>query len=557
MEVTKIPKRTVTVIEPKRSFVVDKKKYEQKRVAAYCRVSTDSEEQLTSYKNQMRIYKEMIAVNPEWRFAGLYADEGISGTRADKRPQFKKMIDDCLEGKIDYIITKSVSRFARNTVDCLDYVRMLKSRGIGIFFEEQNIDTLKSDSELYLIIYAGFAQSESESISKNITWSYRKIFEEGKVIFSYSKMLGYKKGDNGHPEIVPQEAKIVENIFDMYLGGATIRQIFEAVAEDVAKVDGKKIKFSAQVVQNILLNEKYCGDAILQKSVTIDCIAKKRKKNTGEAPMYYVHNNHVAIISREKFNKVQEEMTRRKVIIPVSNKSTLTSTGRYSKFALTEVLKCAECGSRYRRVTWSKKGKKKIVWRCSNRLDYGKRYCSQAPSIEEEVLHQAIVRGIRNFNHQDEGTYLSLMKATIGEAIGINGGSDEIDMLKRRIDALNAKMLDMVTQNIKLCGDIESNEDDFRNISEEIDQLKKRIQVIQEKVNLDEDYEAKMARIRTLIDQRQTNFDKYDDSIVRQMVECIKVYHDDRIEIIFGGGYTIEERLTSNGEKTIESPMIF
>ena len=279
MEVTKIPKRTVTVIEPKRSFVVDKEKYEQKRVAAYCRVSTDSEEQLTSYKNQMHFYKEMIAAKPEWRFAGMYADEGISGTRADKRPQFTKMINDCLDGKIDYIITKSVSRFARNTVDCLDYVRMLKSRGIGVFFEEQNIDTLKSDSELYLIIYAGFAQSESESMSKNITWSFRKNFEEGKVVFSYSRMLGYKKGADGQPEIIPSEAKIVEKIFTMYLGGATIRQILDEVEEAITKVEGKKIKCSPQLIKNILLNEKYCGDAILQKSVTLDCIQKKRKNS--------------------------------------------------------------------------------------------------------------------------------------------------------------------------------------------------------------------------------------------------------------------------------------
>ena len=180
MEVTKIPKKTVTLIEPKQSFVVDKSKYWQKRVAAYCRVSTDSEEQLTSYTNQMKVYTEMISSKKEWEFAGMYADEGISGTRADKRPQFKKMIDDCMKGKIDYIVTKSVSRFARNTVDCLEYVRLLKSKGIGIYFEEQNIDTLKSDSELYLVIYAGFAQSESESMSKNITWTVRKKFEEGR-----------------------------------------------------------------------------------------------------------------------------------------------------------------------------------------------------------------------------------------------------------------------------------------------------------------------------------------------------------------------------------------
>lgn len=212
MEVTKVPKKIVTVIEPKRSMTVDKEKYRQKRVAAYCRVSTDSEEQLVSYTNQKKVYTEMIASRKDWCFAGLFADEGKSGTRADKRPEFNKMINDCLAGKIDYIITKSVSRFARNTVDCLDYVRMLKSKGIGVYFEEQQIDTLKTDSELYLVIYAGFAQSESESISKNITWSVRKKFEEGTPVFMYKRFLGYKKGADGEPEIVPSEVAIVERI---------------------------------------------------------------------------------------------------------------------------------------------------------------------------------------------------------------------------------------------------------------------------------------------------------------------------------------------------------
>lgn len=207
MEVKKIPKKTVTLIEPKRSILVDKEKYRQKRVAAYCRVSTDSEEQLTSYVNQKKFYSDMIAKNTEWQFAGLFADEGISGTRADKRPEFNNMIKACLAGKIDYIITKSVSRFARNTVDCLDYVRMLRARGIGIFFEEQNIDTLKSDSELYLVIYAGFAQSESESISKNITWSYRKNFEDGKPIFMYKNCLATEKAKTANPKSSPRKRR--------------------------------------------------------------------------------------------------------------------------------------------------------------------------------------------------------------------------------------------------------------------------------------------------------------------------------------------------------------
>ena len=298
MEVTKIPKKRVTVIEPKRSIVVDKAKYEQLRVAAYCRVSTDSEEQLTSYKTQMKVYSEMIAAKKEWQFAGLYADEGISGTRADKRPEFNRMINDCLAGKIDYIITKSVSRFARNTVDCLDTVRMLKSRGIGVYFEEQNIDTLKSDSELYLVIYAGFAQSESESISKNITWSYRKNFEDGKAIFIYKRLLGYQKGEDGKPEIVPSEAEYVKRIFDMFLSGQPVELISKALRNENIVIPGKNFTFSKAMIMSILRNEKYCGDCILQKSVTVDCISKTRKVNEGEAPMYIVENNHPAIISR-------------------------------------------------------------------------------------------------------------------------------------------------------------------------------------------------------------------------------------------------------------------
>ena len=310
MEVQRIPKRTVSVIEPQTSILVDKEKYHQKRVAAYCRVSTDSEEQLTSYQNQMCAYTEMIAANKEWEFAGLYADEGISGTRADKRPEFQRMIRDCQNGKIDYIITKSVSRFARNTVECLEYVRSLKAQGIGIFFEEQNIDTLKNESELYLVIYAGFAQSESESISKHITWTYRKKFEEGKVSFQYKNFLGYRKGEDKQPEIVPEEAAIVERIYEMFLAGQPVKMIAQTLQAEKIEIPGKNLSFSKNMIMNILRNEKYCGDSILQKTVTVDCISKTRKANHGEAPMYLVENSHPAIISRDIFHRTQEELAR-------------------------------------------------------------------------------------------------------------------------------------------------------------------------------------------------------------------------------------------------------
>ena len=547
MAVTKIPKKTVTLIQPKKSFIVDKEKHRQKRVAAYCRVSTGSDEQITSYNNQMKVYTEMIAANKEWEFAVLYADEGISGTRADKRPHFQKMIDDCLKGKIDMIITKSVSRFARNTVECLDYVRMLKEKGIGIYFEEQNIDTLKSDSELYLVIYAGFAQSESESISKNITWTHRKNFEEGKPIFMYSRWLGYKKGEDGTPEIVTEEAEVVRRIFDMYLSGKSTDEIANIMRSENITFPEKKLILSKSAIIRMLKNEKYCGDCILQKTITLDPISKKRKANEGEAPMWLVENSHPAIISRDVFNRVQEETSRRNAKAPASQKNALTASGKHSRYALTDVLMCGECGSRFRRVTWTARGNKRIVWRCISRLDYGKKYCPDSITVSEEALHRAIVKALNKFNAEDESTYLMLMKSTIGDAIGLNGGSDEIDLLERRIDALNKRMLDLVSESIQEGNDAESYEEEFKSISTQIEQLNGRINAIRESESEDGELQARLEEIQDTIANRKKNKDVYDDSIVRQMVECIKVYKDGRIQIILGGGYEIEEYLTKDG----------
>ena len=541
MEVTKIPKKIVTVIEPKRSMSVDKEKYRQKRVAAYCRVSTDSEEQLVSYANQTKVYTEMIGSRKDWCFAGLFADEGKSGTRADKRPEFNKMINACLAGKIDYIITKSVSRFARNTVDCLDYVRMLKSKGIGIYFEEQQIDTLKTDSELYLVIYAGFAQSESESISKNIIWTVRNKFEEGIPVFMYKRFLGYRKGADGEPEIVPSEAAIVEQIFNLYLAGETVDNISKMMKAEHYQIPGKNISFSKGMIMSMLANERYCGDAILQKSVTVDCIEKKRKKNTGEAPMYYVQNSHPAIIDRITFNKVQEELARRRAKSPASSKTTITSTGKYSRYALTDVLICGECGTRYRRVTWSRNGVKRIVWRCISRLDYGKKYCKDSPTIFEDKLKEAIVRAVNKFNDQDNATYKALMRATIGEALGLNSDPEEVDMLERKIEALNNKMLALVNESVASGEGIEAHESEFMSLSQELELLKQRIATIQESAAADSGEQDRLEQIQAIISERENHRMEYDDSIVRQMIECIKVYPGGKLEIIFGGGYLVEE----------------
>ena len=483
----------------------------------------------------------MIGSRKDWCFAGLFADDGKSGTRADKRPEFNKMINACLAGNIDYIITKSVSRFARNTVDCLDYVRMLKSKGIGVYFEEQQIDTLKTDSELYLVIYAGFAQSESESISKNIIWTVRNKFEEGIPVFMYKRFLGYRKGANGEPEIVPSEAAIVERIFNLYLAGETVDNISKMMQAEHYQIPGKNISFSKGMIMSMLANERYCGDAILQKSVTVDCIEKKRKKNTGEAPMYYVQNSHPAIIDRVTFNKVQEELARRRAKTPASTKTTITSTGKYSRYALTDVLICGECGTRYRRVTWSRNGVKRIVWRCISRLDYGKKYCKDSPTIFEDKLKEAIVRAVNKFNDQDNATYKALMRATIGEALGLNSDPEEVDMLERKIEALNNKMLALVHESVVSGEGIEAHESEFMSLSQEVELLKQRISAMQESAATDSGEQERLEQIQAIIAERENNRTEYDDSIVRQMIECIKVYPGGKLEIIFGGGYLVEE----------------
>ena len=543
MEVRKIPKKTVTVIPPKNKFLVDKDKYQQKRVAAYCRVSTDSEEQLTSYNTQKKVYTEMILANKDWCLAGIYADEGISGTQVKHRDEFNRMIKDCLNGKIDYIITKSVSRFARNTVECLEYVRMLKARGIGIIFEEQKIDTLKTDSELYLVIYAGFAQSESESMSKNITWAVRKKFEEGKVQFNYGKLVGYRKGEDGQPEVVEEEAEIVRSIFTMFIAGLTLREVRDKLIADGVQTKCGKQKWSVSTIQNILRNEKYCGDAILQKTVTIDCISKSVKKNTGEAPMYYVHNNHEPIISREDFNKAQEELIRRNAIPIAAQKKAMTVQSRYSRYALSEVVHCGECGSRFRRCTWRRDGETRVVWRCVNRLDHGVKYCSDSPTIMETNLHDAIVRAVNRFYKEDAGTYKTLLKVSLNDALGLGGGTEKINLLTRRVDALNRKMMDLVNETVADGGSVESKDAEFKEISDEIEQLNAQIEAIKEAMESDRDSEKRIREISEQVDRLQNGMEKYDDTTVRQMIECVRIYADGKTEIIFGGGIVIEEHI--------------
>jgi len=316
------------------------------KVAAYCRVSTDEEEQESSYEAQIGYYTEKINANSKWQMAGIFADEGISGTQAKKRPEFLKMIRLCKQRKIDLILTKSLSRFARNTVDSLKYIRELKALGIAIVFEKENLNTLETDTEMMITMMSCFAQAESESISKNVAWGIRQSFKNGNVPIQYARLLGYRKGADGLPEIVPEEAEIVREIFRKYLDGASMEQIADSLNNMGLTTKGSGSPYRKITIQRILTNEKYTGDALLQKTYITDCITKKSRKNNGELPMYLVKNHHEPIISRADFNRVQEEMARRSAKRVIADKLTKTEQGKYSaKYALSELLICGECGT--------------------------------------------------------------------------------------------------------------------------------------------------------------------------------------------------------------------
>ena len=284
----------------------------RRRVAAYARVSTNGEEQATSYAAQVKYYTEHIHSKSEWIFVDVYTDKGITGTSTKKREGFNQMVQDALDGKIDLIITKSVSRFARNTVDSLTTIRLLKEHGVEVYFEEQNIYTLDSKGELLLTIMSSIAQEESRSISENVTWGQRKRFADGRVSMPYKQFLGYRRGENGEPEIVEEEAVVVRRIYRLFLEGQTPYGIKRALeADGISSPAGKKT-WQTGTILSILTNEKYKGDALLQKTFCTDFLTKKMKVNEGEVPQYYVENSHPAIVSTEMFDMVQEELARRK-----------------------------------------------------------------------------------------------------------------------------------------------------------------------------------------------------------------------------------------------------
>ena len=512
------------------------------RVAAYCRVSTDSEEQLNSYEAQKSYYTQKIQDSPDWEMAGIYADEGITGTSLKKRTEFKKMITACKRGHIDLIITKSLSRFARNTVDCLETVRLLKANGIGVYFEKENINTLTESSEFLITLFSGFAQAESESLSKNVAWGKAKSAEAGKVTFQYKKMLGYRKGADGQPEIVPEEAEVIKRIYHRYLDGCTLGQIKRELDEDNVPTAQGVDSWSPAIIHNILTNEKYIGDALLQKTYVTDCISKKVKKNQGERAMYYVENNHPAIISREVFDQVRNEMTRRSSKRKVLQKSGKTELGKYSgKYALTELLVCGECGSPYKRVTWARNGKKRIVWRCVSRLEFGTKYCHNSPTLDESKLHSAILAAMNEFAaiRQEVCPDVLTMAEEAKQALSQAGA--KLLELKKHLEAVSREQSDLLDRLLENMGDAELNAK-MKALTDEKESLKAQILDTQQMEVSLEEQAARHQQMWDSIMECSAGYTEFDDELVRQIIQKITVEDEETIRIHFRDSEMVMEQ---------------
>ena len=530
------PQRTVTIIPAKPQMNRQAMK-RQLNVAAYCRVSTEEEEQQSSYEAQCTYYTDKIMRNPEWNMAGIFADEGISGTSTKKRDNFNRMIRKCRQKKIDLILTKSLSRFARNTVDSLKYIRALRELGIGIIFEKENINTLEMDTELIITFMSAFAQSESESISANVRWGKKQAMKEGKVNFPIWKLYGYGINNAGEVVIVPEQAEIVRRIYTRILAGDSLRIIRDTLNADSVPAKGGK-QWHESTVRGIITNEKYCGDVLMQKTFKTDLISGKTAKNTGQLPMYLIQDNHPGIVTRDTFQAVQTELARRSAGKSPSRKNAATGRSCYtSKYALSERMLCGECGTRYQRCSWHRKDKVRIVWRCVSRVEYGSRYCHQSPTMDEEPLQRAIMAAISSVMAPKDKIHGLITDAALEETCKLPNSAVTLGDINQRLEELEAEFNSLFNQS----GGIDKNTVKFREIANEMAALKEQRERISTQLRNHEAVQAHVHTMAAALDQEDHHIHMWDEEMIRQLVHTVKVISADHIRVYLNDGTEIDQ----------------
>ncbi len=448
MEVNK----NVTMIPARKHTRKNKDEERSKlRVAAYCRVSTDSDEQASSYDAQIEHYTSYTNGHPDWVLAGIYADDGISGTNTKKREEFNRMIDDCMAGNIEMIITKSISRFARNTLDCLKYIRQLKDNNIAVFFEKENINSMDSKGEVMLTIMTSLAQQESQSLSQDVKLGLQYRYQQVEFQVNCNWFLGYTKDEKKHLVVDPEEAEIVKRIYREYLEGASALKISRGLEADGILNGAGREKWHAGNINQILRNEKYIGDALLQKTYTTDFLTEKRVKNNGLVPQYYVENNHEAIIPHEIFMQVQEELIRRRIVHTSPNGKNRTFSCIH---CFSNMIICGGCGEVFRGVHWNNHGKKSIVWRCVSRLENTGLFCD-ARTVSESTIEQVLVNAINKMLFGTDDFLVTLQNNI--ETVLCHDSDQTLADIDTQLQELQAKLLKLA-----------SSKADYEDVADEI-----------------------------------------------------------------------------------------
>ena len=535
-------KPRVIIIPPKPDLQQTTTVTKQLRVAAYCRVSTKEEEQASSYEAQCEYYTDKIMSNKEWTMAGIFADEGITGTSTKKRTEFLRMIRQCKQKKIDLILTKSIQRFARNTLDCINYTRILRQLGIGVLFEKENINSLPADSEFMITMYGAMAQSESESISGNIRRGRQMHAKVGTLKVPCHRLYGYKKDADGRFCIVPEQAEVVREIYERYKNGASLRNLKDWLEGNQIKTVLGTADWSVSVIKGILTNEKYCGDVLLQKTFCTDVISKKIVKNVGQMAQYYMPDHHEAIVSREQYNTVKAEMARRSALRSPS-KTAVTGRSCYtSKYALSDRLVCGECGTFYRRKTRNVKGNIYHEWRCISRLEYGKKYCHESPTLRELPLQNAILAAI-NSAMSDKAALVDRIKNVVSlELLPVQGQTMSLADIERRLTQLDEQFQQLLAEAID-ADDKEACNAQFTEILTEQTALKKQKETILQSSTDADHVCTRMKQAEQAIENTAQTITEWNENAVRQIVERVTVLSADEVLVRIKGGAEIKQRL--------------
>lgn len=498
----------------------------KRKVAGYARVSTDKDDQFTSYQAQIDYYTNYIKGRSDWQFVDVYTDEGITGTSVKHREGFKRMIADALGGKIDLIITKSVSRFARNTVDSLTTIRKLKENGIEVFFEKENIWTFDGKGELLLTIMSSLAQEESRSISENCTWGQRKRFADGKVTVPFGRFLGYDRGPDGNLVVNHEQAVIIRHIFDLFLSGRNYTNIAETLASEGVRTPSGTGKWSVGTVKSILSNEKYKGDALLQKKFTVDFLSKKQKVNEGEVPQYYVEGNHEAIIAPATFDYVQSEMIKRAV------------NSRSSVRLFSGKIKCGDCGGWYGSKVWHSTSKyRKLVWRCNEKYN-GAVKCT-TPRVTDEEARAAVLSAIGQiFTTKKE--VLRNCRNAAKLFCGTAELETERDTLMKTLEGEAELANRLVTDNARAAFDQHDYREKYDALVARYEKAKRRLEEVKDEIQKRQNQFMKITSFAKELEKSPHDLADFEEEKWFRLVEFMTVYANGDIIVTFQNGQAVK-----------------